>query len=273
MRKVLPMEEAEIASVAKFLMEYQSWDLYPEVVLNFFAGRPDYVALRNNICHVIECKKTLTYPVIEQLARWQLDAEARKQWRGQKDNILIPHLLSAWVMRTDGARTPLKQKLLNEYRIGLYTVEKEICSRYDASEEDGVVSFSNSFWKVKLGDYEYSVYEEIPPKLQPGSRQTAHRIIEQLNDDMKLATAGVKGGETEYMTPFKRTMNRVRELMSDGKQRHISHILEGIAPLGGHHYSNDRSAANQIVKFIEKLGIAERTKEYGPWFTAVKKRL
>ncbi|HFD4007923.1 TPA: hypothetical protein ACF33U_004208 [Vibrio parahaemolyticus] len=266
--------EAEIADVAKFFLESNGWSLYPEVVIDLFNGRPDYVCVKNDsLCKVVECKKTLSYPVIEQLARWQIDAEKRKEWhrQGYEQKIAIPHLLTAFVSRTNGGMTDLKRIMLEQFRIGVFSISKRrsLRSRH-VTDEPYFSTSSEDFWVLVWGDYEYTIRQEVAPKIQVGSRETAHRIIESLNDDMRCAQAGVKGGETDYMTPFKRTMNRVREVLSDGKERHIQHIIDEIKPLGGHHYNSDKVAMSCITKFIDKFEIAKRCRDYGAWFVIDK---
>ncbi|MCC2525011.1 hypothetical protein [Vibrio coralliilyticus] len=243
MRDEAIKSEAEIAEIAKVFLELNNWSLYPELVIDLFNGRPDYVCVKNEtLCQVVECKKTLSYPVIEQLARWQIDAEKGKQWhrKGYEQKIAIPHLLTAFVSRTSGGISDLKKQILEQYRIGVFSISKRQSLRtLNKTDEAYFCSCSGDYWNIVWGDCEYSIRQEVAPKIQHGSRETAHRIIESLNDDMRCAQAGVKGGETDYMTPFKRTMNRVREVLSDGKERHIQHIINDIKPLGGHHYCND----------------------------------
>lgn len=266
--------EEEIAEVAKVFLELNNWSLYPEVVIDLFNGRPDYVCVKGEtLCQVVECKKTLSYPVIEQLARWQIDADKRREWqsKGFDRQIAIPHLLTAFVSRTNGGLSDLKSIILKQYRIGVFSIAKRTNMRtLTKTEAPYIYSGGDDYWNLVIGNYEYNIYQEVAPRIQPGSRETAHKIINSLNDDMRCAKAGSKGGETEYMTPFKRTMNRVREVLSDGKERHIQHIIEDIRPLGGHHYCSDKVAMSSISTFIDKFEIAKRTREYGAWFAKEK---
>ena len=77
MDKAIAMTEVEIAEVGQMFFEQKNWDLFPEVVLKGFNGRPDFIAKRHQLCAAIECKKTLSYPVIEQLTRWRHDRDER----------------------------------------------------------------------------------------------------------------------------------------------------------------------------------------------------
>ena len=266
--------EAEIAEVARVFLELNNWALFPEVVIDIFNGRPDYIGVKaEKLCQVFECKKTLSYPVIEQLTRWQTDAEKRRQWhlQGYEQKIAIPHLLTAFVGKTNGSISDLKRQILEQYRIGVYSIEKRDClRRRNQTDKPYLSSCGDDYWTLVMNDYEYSIRQEIAPKIQPGSRQTAHRIVEALNADMRCAQAGSKGGETDYMTPFKRTMNRVTDVLNDGKERHIQQIIQDIKPIGGHHYCSDKVAMASISKFIDKFAIAKRSKDNGPWFVIDK---
>lgn len=273
--KLLKIEsEAEIAEVAKVFLELNNWELYSEVVIDLFNGRPDYIGVKNkSLCQVIECKKTLSYPVIEQLSRWQIDAEKRREWirAGSDARVAIPHLLTAFVARTSGGVSGLKCHILSQFRIGVYSIEKrENMRTRDRRTNPYFETCSDQFWNLVWGEHEYNIREEIAPKIQVGSRRTAHQIIESLRDDMKNVKAGVTAGQTDYMTPFKRTMNRVEMLMADGKERHIQHIINEIKPLGGHHYLNDKVAMARIAHFIDKFEMANRTRKHGAWFAVEK---
>lgn len=263
--------ETELAEVAKQFFSLRNWDLYPEVVIDLFDGRPDYVGIKNNVCMAIECKKTLTYPVIEQLARWQIDAERRQALnRESRKPIAIPHLLVAFVGETKSRASELQLHLLNHFRLGVYSVRKDgVVIRGSHTYID---HNSDDYWVLIHGPFRYQIRLVSEPKIQPGSRNSAHRIIEALNPDMKIAQAGAKGGETTYMTPFRRTMDRVKQVLSDGKEHHISEIIRGVCALGGHHCSSDRAAQVSIIKFVEQFGIAHRCRKYGPWFVTNEQR-
>lgn len=268
-------DEAEIAEVARAFFELKGWKLYPEVVIDFFNGRPDYMGVKNGtLCQSIECKKTLTYPVIEQLARWQIDADKRREWQknGYESRIAIPHLLVAFVGRTSGRVSDLQKLLLEQYRIGVYSIEKQLA--WGRKAENATSAYfetsSDDYWVLTLNGFSYHIREEVAPKIQPGSRKTAHRIIEAMNPDMDCVDAGQSGKAGGYMTPFKRTMNKVREILSDGKERHAQHIVDELNKNGGHHYCSDKVAMNSIATFIDKFGIAERSQDYGPWFQMKK---
>lgn len=274
MKDVPIKDETELGLVADAFFHAQGWRNYPEVVIPLFNGRPDIIGVKNTLVQAIECKLSLTFPVIEQLARWQLDASLRRELQkaGRDCPIAIPHLLVAFVGRGARAPSPLKQAILDEYRIGIYTVSKRPCHRYYGSKKKPETPYFSSacdnYWIMFIPDTdaEYEIRLELPPKIQHGSRKTAHRIIAELNSDMVCAKAGATSSRAGYMTPFKRTMNRVKQLLSDGKERHISQIVQELGALGGHHYSTDRSAESSIAKFIEKFEIAKRSRDVGIWF-------
>jgi len=261
-------DEAEIAKVAKVFFEINNWNMFPEVVIQVFNGRPDFIAVKNNfLCKAVECKTSLSYPVIEQLARWQLDAKKRLESKYSL-NVAVPHLLVAFVNKGSAGLSDLKKHILKEFRIGVYCVSKEMY--WNVFNKDRTTPFFESensdYWKLVIDEWVYTISLEVSPRVQPGSRKTAQKIIDLLNDDMKCTDAGLKGSEADFMTPFKRTMNRVEQILSDGKERHIQTIINEMKLIGGHHYSSDKAACNNIPSFIDKFKIARRSQSYGPWF-------
>jgi len=99
----------------------------------------------------------------------------------------------------------------------------------------------------------------------PGSRRAAKQLMSLLNPDMRIATPGARGGEAAFMTPFRRTMGLVEQLMADGQERHIADIVRWVNKNGGHHYSSDSAARNSLSQQLDRLGYP-RTRPYGPWF-------
>lgn len=255
--------ETDIARVAEEFFTRRGWDLYPEVVINGFAGRPDFVGVKNGrLCQVTECKKTLSWPLIEQLSRWQDGNEYREP--------MIPHLLTAVVGWSPLPQSSVKRKVLEQYGIGVFMIRRRAACGFERGGATNVWSWEG---RRLIGDgHVYEIEEALAPKLQPGSRATANRIVSQLYDDMKIAMAGAKGGQTEYMTPFKRTMGAVTDILADGRERHIDHIVDELNIRGGHHYTSDRTAKSCIPGYIEKFGIATKTRDYGAWFQANKTR-
>lgn len=243
------MSETEIAEIAKIYFNHSGYKMYPEVVIDGFNGRPDYVSIKGkSLVHIMECKQSFTWSVFEQLYQWV-----------RESRLMRPHLLTAVVgdvSRSSGMQVRLEMMKVN--RFGLLSISK----RSYPHERKG---FSNN------GDYWHSnaIYSfswVIDPKIIPGSRETAHLIKNQLDDDMMIASAGSRGGETDYMTPFKRTMARVSRVLSSGKELHITHILEGVNRLGGHHYTSDKSFIQSVPTYIRKFELAVSARRSGPWF-------
>lgn len=277
------MKETEIAEIAQLYFEQRGWDLFPEVVLKGFSGRPDFVAKKHSLCAAIECKLTLSYPVIEQVTRWRHDRDESIE-NGYFDSRFkpMPHLILAFTGGNNKPLASLKKEILKSHRIGFYEVrrkplpDKYIHTRsynprntYDAADPvvgqfyDRGLNTSYCQWK----DFEWMVDEVVAPKIQEGSRQTAHSIIEQLNDDMKTATAGASGSEGGFMTPFKRTMNAVDDILKQGGKYHITDIMNALnQDFGGHHYSSDNTARSSIPKFIVELGIGHKICDAPPLF-------
>ena len=273
--KVPKMTETEIALIIGMYFEQKGWDMYPEVVLPNFNGRPDYISVKQELCMVVECKTSLTYPVIEQLTRWHHEWNQAEESEYQStDGKGIPHLLVAVTERSSSLFPPLKKELMERYRIGYYTVDRREYPKdwYSSHHKEGVFeSHGHDGGVCYFGDYQWTVSEKVVPKIQPGSRRTAHHIIEHLNHDMKQGIAGSSGALGEYMTPFKRTMSKVKTVLERGGDWHITKILEVINnELGGHHYCSDRSAYGGISKFITELGIGEKVSDYPPKYKIKK---
>ncbi|MFY0990924.1 hypothetical protein [Halomonas sp. C05BenzN] len=241
------MTETEIAAVADQWLRQHHWETYPEVVIETFPGRPDIIATRASICQVIECKRSLTLGVVEQASRWH--------WHSRPEQSGMPHLIWIVVQRSRGRRNELLCHLIREFGLGLMTIEKTPALRFRYSDEE------------EVRPQEYRLHQEICPRLQPGSRRAAKTLMAHLNPDMRIATPGARGGETTFMTPFKRTMAAIEQLMADGKEHHIDHILEWLNTRGGHHYATDRSAKSALPAHLDRLGY-RRTRDYGPWFAS-----
>jgi len=67
-----PSSEVELASMVVGWLEQDSWDVYQEVL------GADIVAVRGPVLWVVECKKTMGFPVLEQAMHWR--AEANGVW-------------------------------------------------------------------------------------------------------------------------------------------------------------------------------------------------
>lgn len=251
------LTEEEIAAVTARYFEGQHWDLYPEVVIPLFDGRPDFMAKKGALCAAIECKTSLTYPVLEQLIRWPMSYQERVESEYQDHRKYgIPHLLFAVTGRTSGQYSPLKAKLLQDYRISHLEVSYEGKDYTREPLPDGF--FSPQGYAV-IGGHRWRVLERTEPRIQPGSRHTAHKILAELKSDMKVATAGVTGKAGNHMTPFRRTMEKAKAALREYHQCHIVHLVEHLnLHLGGHHYSSDRQATASIGKFLVEFDIAER---------------
>lgn len=271
--KQIPMTEEELADVAACFAQAKGWDLYPEVVLPNFGGRPDHIGLKSQeLVAAFEYKRSLTYPVIEQLTRWHHEmARAINSPHTDERHKGIPHLLIAVCQKPNSRQqfTDLKRALLTQYRLGYYEISKvkgfRDGRRATAELKDREVFTELGSLKLWIGDNEYQFYEEISPKIQAGSRRTAHNIIKHLNEDMKMGVAGLTGQADTYMTPFKRSMEKVRQVLERGGEWHVNKIIDCInSEMGGHHWGNDKSAKTGICNFIEKRGIAERARSYGP---------
>jgi hypothetical protein len=266
---VKKMTEKEICEVGEIWFKQKGWDLFPEVVLNNFGGRPDFVATKGRVCAVIEAKTSLSFPLIEQLTRWT------STWQDHEDSKWcdssecgMPHYMYCLTGGTGGSLRGLKKHLFKDFRLGWIHVE--LVEDYDGFDttwedikskrhmwggytlEEGVV---NSRGDLLLNKKQYKVTEIVEPRVQPLGRKLAHNIIGQLQEDMKQAVAGVTGSEGNYMTPFKRTLNRAYETIknSELKSLHPDEILAGVEKLGGHHYASDRGFKNSIGGWLLEM--------------------
>lgn len=256
--------EEQIAAVADLYFTGKGWELYPEVVLPYFGGRPDFVGTKESLVMVAECKVSFSYPVLEQLTRWRHSHEEAKasKW-GDETNYSIPHLLYA-VVGNAGSISDLKLEILQSHRIGLLAISLERgWNGYNDKENKPFDSYGYG----TINGERWRAQEIISPKIQHGSRRTAHKIAEQLNSDMRCATAGASGKVGGYMTPFRRTMNKAKEILSDGKEWHIQHIIDRMnSEMGGHHYASDSGAKSSISKFLISFEIAEQVQGYSTIF-------
>ena len=107
------LTEVEIATVIQHYFSSKNWDLFPEVVISIFDGRPDFVGKKGDLCAAIECKTSLTYPVLEQLIRWPLSYQEKVDSEYQDASTSgIPHLLFAVTVETSGTYSFLRENCL-----------------------------------------------------------------------------------------------------------------------------------------------------------------
>lgn len=249
------MTETELARVLDQWLQQHAWETYPEVVLAGFPGRPDLIATRNGICQVLECKISLTLGVIEQATRWhRLD---------RLEQVGLPHIVWVAVPSPRGRRNELLDYLLSQFGIGVITVKKT-----PAVRRPGGMSKRGGVELRRLEEFRaqsYQIAQAKVPRIVPGSRRAAKQLMSLLNSDMRIATPGARGGETAFMTPFRRTMGLVEQLMADGQERHTADIVRWVNENGGHHYSSDSAARNSLSQQLDRLGYP-RTRPYGPWF-------
>lgn len=233
------MTEAEIAACVTQWLNLFNWNVYPEVVLKGRARRPDIVSVKGPWVQVVETKKALGLPLLEQVTSWQTHR--------QPDRCGIPHLIYAAVKRTGGRRSDFAVSLLKQYGIGLIEVSKITGGHFNSKPT------ASSNYRLRI---------EHEPTLQPGSRRLGHIIREQLREDMKVATAGTTGNG-DYMTDWKRTMLRVEALMQDGKQRTTSEIVSFLDATGGHHWCSRASALSGVNASLTRLRYVQTPYAHG----------
>lgn len=261
--------EEELAAVTEIYFKSKGWTLYPEVVIPNFGGRADFIGSKQQLCMVVECKNIFSYTVLEQLTRWshELTRAAKSTYvdEGVKG---IPHLLYC-VAGGNGNISDLKREIVNRHRIGVILVTKEPGVTNYSNKEEGIF---DDMGYAYINGTRWRFIEVIQAKIQPGSRRAAHNIIKHLNIDMMCGTPGSSGQKGGYMTPFRRTINKAKAILEDGKEWHISDIIKEINKTpGGHHYCNDRSAKGAISKFLVDFGIAEKADRNIPRFKLINK--
>ena len=220
------MTEAEIAAVVSKWLEFYSWDVYPEVVLKGHSKRPDLIASKNHLVNVIETKKALGLPVLEQALSW-----FTSQFH---DRTGLPHFIMIATAASRGRPSDLMNHLLAHYGIGWITVEKT-----------PAVMVGRGEYQEKRHGAEYSLRVRKEGKLVPGSRTLGKVLRKQLNPDTRIATPGTTGSGC-YMTEWKRTMLRIEQLMSDGESRTIAEIIQWLTTNGGYHWGTRSSALTGI---------------------------
>lgn len=246
--------EELLAKLVGIYLQHLGWELFPEVKLSWFPGRPDYVCAKDSLVMAVECKKSLSYEVIEQLFRWrEVNVDDGDSLKG------VPHLLYAasFAKRTSDV-AGLKSHLLTSNRIGYIAVIYDGESWRDSTE----LYISNTYSDQINFDWNgqrWTIRKVISAKFQPGSRRTAQRLFSQLDQDMKRAVSGVSGAVGgNYSTPFRRTLTKAVSVLEEKGECHIQKIVEEINHKhGGHHYTTDSSAKQSISKFLREFSIAE----------------
>ncbi len=255
------LTEEEIAEVANVFFTQKGWNLFPEVVIPVFGGRPDLMGVKESLCMAIEAKASLTYPVLEQLTRWHRTVnEAKDSSYLDETQYGIPHLLVAVSARGKNSIQGLKADIIAQYRIGYYEISYEGTSWRDQKD----IPFDNHGYG-DIDGHRWRVHEVVSPKIQPGSRRSADKIMRHLQEDMKIGVAGSTGAKGAYMTPFKRTLNKAVKVLENRGECHISVMVDLInSRMGGHHYANDASAKAGIAKFLLQFDLATKPEEHMP---------
>lgn len=227
------MTEAEIAACVEAWLKWLHWEVYPEVHLKHHSKRPDFVATKGALVQVIECKKAIGLPVLEQAMSWFYPYRSHK--------LGLPHLIYV-ACKKSSARRDFPLLLMRQWGIGLLEVEKSPSRklRYDGVTE-------------KVSEAHYSLRVQLEPRLIPGSRHQGKVLRAQLHADMRIAVAGTTG-TGQFMTDWKRTMIRIETLMGDGKQRHVAEIVDWLNVNGGYHWASRSSAISGINTSLTRQG-------------------
>ncbi len=285
----IKITEEEVASVTSIMFKHWGHELYYETQLNCFGGRPDIVSVKGKSwCSVIECKASLSYPVLEQVIRWHMESDYLKTCEWYQKNPdpsreAIPHFL--WVATGNsrsGKLHDMKKYLLDKFRIGWIDItvsheapdgwEVKDYPRFNNFPDESVEVFSSTTCgQIRVGRkiYEYRVCCEA--KVQEGSRKSAHHIVSQLIPEMQEATAGVTADKANYITPFKLTMRRVVGNMEQDKWYKPTELLELVNSHGGHHYSKDSTFKSSIGGYLVQFKHCESNEEWSKSYRLLSK--
>lgn len=244
------MSEAEIAACVQEWLAVYGWESYPEVALKHHAKRPDLIAIKGQWVHVIECKKALGLPVMEQAFSWFYSQHCEKAG--------LPHLITIAVRRNRSyRRSDFATELLKSKRVGLIEVDKT------PARNLGHGDFAQNI----PPSYELSV--ALDSGIVPGSRLLGSVLKEQVKPDTRIAVPGVPGGGGQYMTDWKRTMLKIEELMLDGETRSTSEIVAWLLHNGGFHWCSKSSAMSGVNSSLIRQKYGKKAYAHGNshlWF-------
>lgn len=79
-------QEIVIGEAVTVWLESRGWQVYPEVALKAYEGAADLVAVKGDVVWVVECKRGMTYQLLQQAWRWrdyadQLSVATMAPWR------------------------------------------------------------------------------------------------------------------------------------------------------------------------------------------------
>jgi len=212
--------EPAIAEAAADWLESLGLDVYEEVHLGYGARVPDLVGSGSESLVVVECKCRLGLDLIEQADYWRRHSNA--YW--------------AAFMRSEpkrGFRNEPRTRWLAEW----ICVERGI----------GILEIDlNEGTEPRI----------VVPAIVHETPRAAYRLRDALRPENRRG-AGPAAGTNRggYTTTFRRTAERVVAIVTahpDGID--VKSIVAELNADGGHHYSNDRSAENQI-RILVKRGI------------------
>lgn len=231
--------EEELATYFQKYLKDNGFDCYPEVVFDRFSGRPDIVAVKEEKVYVFECKMNFGLSVVSQAYRW---------FSHYNPNYGFPDYIYTVTpyKKSSKRRNDLLDDVMKENGIGHIMIGDPRVNRMWLF--DGSKHFYNK-----------DIHSVLDAKPQKDNEKYSRILQEQLYDDMKEANAGTTG--TEIMTPFKRTMNRVKEVMQDGVARTARDVLPLVKEIGGHHYASDNSFCQQVRKLHHLAELKETQKD------------
>lgn len=211
--------ETELAQIVMDWMTADGWDCFPEAQFHAYSKRADIAAARFGFLHVVECKRSMSLALLAQAQAWI--------GRAHYVSIAVP----AGCRTSNGSF--LAEKWCKSLGIGVFMVNR-----------GGTL----------YGKEREPVYVREWPRLNRAAHRDAKTRIGQLHEDMKQYAPGAKAG---YSSPYRRTMDRVREFIQAMPGCTVKDILDNCS----HHYLCDATARSCIPKnlmTIEKGIRAER---------------
>lgn len=220
MNKQIKESEQDLAVRVKKHIETLGWEVFQEVQLEYGGRIADFVCLRGNEIWVIECKKSLTFAVIEQALHWSNYGYcyyASVACRGVKQRSYS---------RNHGR--DYAEGILKEEGIGLINV-------HEFYVEETIKPKLNRYFKKKWANCDYLV-----------------RMRRMLNELHKTwCAAGSAGGG--HLTGFSYTCNELKLICE--RQPGIR-LKDAIDEIKGGHYSSNQGAYSGISRALN-MGYAK----------------
>lgn len=196
-------KESELATRVMAWLTAEGWDCYPEVQTHSMSHRADIVAV---------FKQKLVWVIECKMSLSLAVLDQATRWLGD----------SHWV----SAAVPHRKRTETSFAAQQYLKWKGI----------GLIRVAIDGEQFRHGFSGVSEIVDAPIH----RRNFSNRLLATLHPDMKRYTPGTQSG---YSTPYRRTMDGVREFISRNPGCTIKEIMDGIKK---HHYSSQSTARSCI---------------------------